>query len=516
MKKIFCMLLTLSACCLLFSLQPLAARASGNSSLLLTVDTNFKSSPLTQGLVISGWTLSRNHIREVDIYIDGKMEGKAYTNLYRHDVRLTYPNYGNDYSGYLFSVPDISMFRSGSHTVMVKSVDSSGASVSKSYTVSEASPLMHIDAPSSGQFCSGDIAVGGWALNASGISHVYIYLDSMNRLLGDADLGGSRPDVDKALNKNGGYPDAAHSGYNAVISKYFLSMGPHTIYVKAIGKNGQSTVANVTVKTSAVTSYNISLSTLIANEMADYPAMEVNVNGKWQWRYAAVQKDSKGVSRQGYRTSINSSSSFVADSAAYQAIQKSLTNYITPSNWINDSVGKYMFLKLSYVNGITAPQLNAVLGGVLAGKGQVFLDAAKTYNVNPVYLAGHAYLETGNGSSTLANGVKVNGTVYYNMFGINAIDSSPLQSGSQYACSQGWNTVDKAIAGGAQWISKNYINNTKYHQDTLYKMKWNPLNISHQYATDIAWAYNQVQDVKKCFDLFNSNSALVFDIPQFS
>lgn len=516
MKKLLYLLSALTACCLLFSIHPLAALASASSSVILTVDTRKSGAPLVNGLVVSGWTLSYKSIREVDIYIDGGFVGNATTGIYRHDVRLACPSYKNDYSGFLFSVPDISKYKSGRHTITVKSVDTSGAQSSQSYSVTEMSAEMHIDAPTVNQLCTGDVMVGGWALNASGVSHVYVYLDSMNRNLGDADLGGSRPDVNTALNKNGGYPDASHSGFNFMVSKYFLTLGQHTLYVKAIGKNGESTVASVTIKTSAVTSYNMALSTLISKEMADYPAMDVEINGKWQWRYAAVQKNSKGVSQQGYRTSINNSSSFVADSAQYQAIQASMTKYITPLNWLNDSTGKYMFLKLSYVSGVSASQLNSVLGGVLAGKGQVFLDAAKTYNVNPVYLAGHAYLETGNGTSTLAKGVNVNGTVYYNLFGINAVDASPIQSGSQYACTQGWSTVDKAIAGGAQWISKNYINNASYHQDTLYKMKWNPLNISHQYATDIAWAYNQLQDVKNCFDLFNADSAAVYDIPQFN
>ncbi|MEJ7545750.1 glucosaminidase domain-containing protein, partial [Staphylococcus hominis] len=61
--------------------------------------------------------------------------------------------------------------------------------------------------------------------------------------------------------------------------------------------------------------------------------------------------------------------------------------------------------------------------GILEGQGEAFSEAAKAYNINEVYLISHALLETGNGTSKLANGGDVvNGKVvtngkdkYYNM-----------------------------------------------------------------------------------------------------
>ena len=141
-----------------------------------------------------------------------------------------------------------------------------------------------------------------------------------------------------------------------------------------------------------------------------------------------------------------------------------------------------------------------------------------------MYLLSHARLETGNGTSTLSNGVlvtEVDGVpvepkVVYNMYGVGAIDSDPLRGGSEYAYKQGWFTPELAIAEGASWISKNYINSTKYNQNTLYKMRWNMSSTSigwHQYASDIAWAEKQARIMAPYLE--KCGVAFEFDIPTF-
>ena len=50
-------------------------------------------------------------------------------------------------------------------------------------------------------------------------------------------------------------------------------------------------------------------------------------------------------------------------------------------------------------SGVTAAQLNAQLGGTLAGKGKAFVDAGKLHNIDPAFLAAVAMHETGNGTS---------------------------------------------------------------------------------------------------------------------
>ncbi|HWJ80488.1 MAG TPA: mannosyl-glycoprotein endo-beta-N-acetylglucosamidase, partial [Niallia sp.] len=120
-------------------------------------------------------------------------------------------------------------------------------------------------------------------------------------------------------------------------------------------------------------------------------------------------------------------------------------------------------------------------------------------------------------TSTLANGVKVNGKTVYNMYGIGAYDGTAISSGAEYAYNAGWFTPEAAIIGGAQFIAQGYI---KSGQDTLYKMRWNPEAAqnsgvaTHQYATDIAWASKQVKQISNLYSLLSSYT-LNYDIPVY-
>lgn len=206
-----------------------------------------------------------------------------------------------------------------------------------------------------------------------------------------------------------------------------------------------------------------------------------------------------------------------------EATRNQIKYYMNPNNFM-DNYGKYQFLKLTYIEGITAEDLDNVLKGkgILEGKGQAFLDAAKANNINPAYLVSHALLETGNGTSLLANGglKDANGKYQYevpvyNFFGIGAIDKNANYYGTKTAYDNKWFTPEEAIMGGAKWISPRYINNETSKQDTLYKMRWNPVNPGeHQYATDISWAYKQISRLKDIMSKLKS-PVLIFEIPQF-
>lgn len=169
----------------------------------------------------------------------------------------------------------------------------------------------------------------------------------------------------------------------------------------------------------------------------------------------------------------------------------------------------YQFLKLDKYQGLGVEELNKLLRGkgILEGQGAAFKEAAQKHNINEVYLMSHAFLETGNGTSQLANGghvdknnkVVTNGKPkYYNMFGIGAIDTDALRNGFKTAERYGWNTVSKAIIGGAKFIRDQYIGSG---QNTLYRMRWNPEHpATHQYATDINWANVNAQRMKYFYD----------------
>lgn len=169
----------------------------------------------------------------------------------------------------------------------------------------------------------------------------------------------------------------------------------------------------------------------------------------------------------------------------------------------------YQFLKLDKYQGLGVEELNKLLRGkgILQGQGAAFKEAAQKHNINEIYLISHAFLETGNGTSQLANGghVDKNNKVvttgkpkYYNMFGIGAIDTDAIRNGFKTAQRYGWDTVSKAIVGGAKFIRDQYIGSG---QNTLYRMRWNPQHpATHQYATDINWANVNAQRMKYFYD----------------
>lgn len=194
--------------------------------------------------------------------------------------------------------------------------------------------------------------------------------------------------------------------------------------------------------------------------------------------------------------------------------------YLNPANFVNNPADSLQFLKLSAPANLNAAEVNAKIlkgKGILEGKAQAFIDAAKKYGVNEMYLIAHALLETGNGKSALAQGVKVNGKTVYNMYGIGAKDGSSGSNGAQRAYKEGWFSPEAAIIGGAKFIAEKYIH---AGQDTLYKMRWNPAGAAangvatHQYATDIAWAVKQSRIIYQWTKLIN-NYNFTLEIPRY-
>ncbi|WP_018930742.1 peptidoglycan-binding protein [Gracilibacillus lacisalsi] len=196
----------------------------------------------------------------------------------------------------------------------------------------------------------------------------------------------------------------------------------------------------------------------------------------------------------------------------------------------------FQHLVLSESVNLPGSEIDKVLQGkgVLNGEGDAFVKAAQTYNVNEIYLISHALLETGHGTSDLAEGIKVgknkNGNpvlvtssnessltdveTVYNMFGIGAADSDAKRLGAIKAYKEEWFTVEKAIVGGAKFIGEDYIHN-QYQQNTIYKMRWNPANPGYpQYATDMAWAAKQITNMKSMYSKLN-NPLMVFDVPVY-
>lgn len=213
----------------------------------------------------------------------------------------------------------------------------------------------------------------------------------------------------------------------------------------------------------------------------------------------------------------------------YNALPSDVKEELNTNINMNSS-DAFQFLVLSQTAGINESDLAKLLKdkGALSGQEEAFINAGKQFGINEIYLVSHALLETGNGTSDLAKGIlvdtvagkKVEPKVVYNMFGYNAKDSCVKTCGSEFAYNQGWTSPEKAILGGAELIAKDWIYHTKYKQDTLYEMRWNPKGIelngyaSHQYATDIGWATKQSSRIAELYKLLD-NYTLTFDVPVY-
>lgn len=93
-------------------------------------------------------------------------------------------------------------------------------------------------------------------------------------------------------------------------------------------------------------------------------------------------------------------------------------------------------------------------GSPFIGKAEIFLEAAKESELDPKYIIAHAGLESGWGSSPIAQDK-------YNFFGIGAFNHDPYNSAKTF------DSFKQGIIEGAKWIKRNY---TDKGQNTLSKM----------------------------------------------
>lgn len=134
----------------------------------------------------------------------------------------------------------------------------------------------------------------------------------------------------------------------------------------------------------------------------------------------------------------------------------------------------FLYRDLRKPTNYTAEELNKVYslmniqGSRLSGKGEVFKEAEKRYQVNALYLMAHSALESAWGRSQIAKDKN-------NFFGIAAYDTTPYDSAKSF------DNVDKGILGAAKWIRENYIDEGR----TYLGNKSSGMNVL--YASDPYW-----------------------------
>ena len=268
------------------------------------------------------------------------------------------------------------------------------------------------------------------------------------------------------------------------------------------------------------------------------------IKSKYTWENALSQENVSGRSlyqvnstgvKNGLQGYLNTGSSyydyatdtFVAKDGStwFQANEQTIAYYMDPRNFLTES-SIFMFEDLTYFESY---QTEDVIKKILYTDFykdyiQYYIKAAKTYNVSPVYLASLSRQEVGLNSSTATSGKagtynKVNYDGYYNFYNIGATSgSNPVYNGLAYSIEAGWNSVEKAIVGGAEWITSGYISRGQY---TRYFQKWNTApttttGIWHQYATDIKTLVSPAATTYASYTSIGmQNEAFVFTIPVY-
>ena len=169
------------------------------------------------------------------------------------------------------------------------------------------------------------------------------------------------------------------------------------------------------------------------------------------------------------------------------------------------------------------PMIPVVIGKDYA---TVLIEAAEKYGVSPVMLCTRLMQEketkynsaTGQYEIGDAMGLGVvadDGKKYYNMFNIMAggTGDAVIKNGIAHAKKKGWDSQYKALLGGAEFLSSEYINNG---QDTLYFQKFNYKTPYKQYMQNITAPVTETRNV---YNLYKSLDVLdetfVFRIPVY-
>ena len=225
------------------------------------------------------------------------------------------------------------------------------------------------------------------------------------------------------------------------------------------------------------------------------------------------------------------------------ASKAAVSFYMDPRNFLKEE-GIFMFESFDYDSSY---QSESIVKKILnttalpASASAYYMQAAqqtyngKTYTISPVYLATKTRIELGssdfmiNGHSFTYGGKNYSGV--YNTYNIGASDSADGSAatkglvfaaggsdGSGTSFLRPWDSLEKAIKGGALYIAENFMGNNQY---TQYYERFNVLNGlsnigTHQYATSVFNAATMASIMQSNYsDLGILEEAFTFEIPVY-
>ena len=211
------------------------------------------------------------------------------------------------------------------------------------------------------------------------------------------------------------------------------------------------------------------------------------------------------------------------DSGKWRCASETAIQYMMDArNSINNS-DVFQFMELTYQEASVESIKKMVAGTFLDNESYInaILSAGKKHNVSPYYIVALAIQEQGVDGSSTTSGKYAGYEGYYNIFNINASgngEGTIITRALSYAKTNGWNSMEASIDGGAKEISKSYIGRG---QNTLYFQKFDVENSDgklywHQYQQNILAAQNEGVTIRKTFEEINALDAeYTFVIPVY-
>ena len=177
---------------------------------------------------------------------------------------------------------------------------------------------------------------------------------------------------------------------------------------------------------------------------------------------------------------------FYTDYAVMSADYQNGSNGASALNAGNPFYNYFQFLNMRSSTGYTADTLNSILASAmtnagidpssskLTGTGQAFVENQNTYNVNALLSLSLAVNESGWGTSWIC-------TEKNNIFGLNAVDTSPGLSADSFA------SIEDCIREFmADWMADGYLSSSDWRNHGEYLgNKGGGINVS--YASDPYW-----------------------------
>lgn len=206
------------------------------------------------------------------------------------------------------------------------------------------------------------------------------------------------------------------------------------------------------------------------------------------------------------------------------ASKEAIAYYLDPRNFLTADCRISQFETLSYVEGVQDEKgLEAILANSFMANDtyyKFFLNAAEKANVSPYLLASRCIQEVGREGSSTTKGTYPGYEGYYNFFNIgasaNADGSGAVENALKYAKEKGWDSPEKSIVGGAEFLGKNYI---ARGQNTFYFQKFNVVNtesglFTHQYMQNLSAASTEGASYQKIYEDW-ANAAIAYRIPVY-